>query len=183
MNSHTIGGKEYRQYIDTHYYVSSDGDIWSEKQSRSLTQKVINSGYYKVMLYKPGVGNYCQLVHRMVAICWVPNPDGLNEVNHKDSIKSHNCDYNLEWCTHSHNIKHMSANITNPISNIKDRTIGSKIANGRRSQPVECYCHVYASINEASRMTNISTKSIRRYLQSGINGWRYCDGDQYRDST
>lgn len=44
--------------------------------------------------------------HRLIAECFVPNPDNLKEVNHKDTNKKNNESYNLEWCTRGYNIKH-----------------------------------------------------------------------------
>ena len=42
-------------------------------------------------------------VHRLVAKAFIPNPDGLNEINHKDEDKKNNAVWNLEWCTRSYN--------------------------------------------------------------------------------
>ena len=57
-------------------------------------------------------------VHRLVAETFIPNPNNLPEVNHKDEVKTNNfvfvnedgtVDYdksNLEWCTHSYNVRY-----------------------------------------------------------------------------
>ena len=59
--------------------------------------------YQQVCLSKQGGGNKRYLVHRLVAIAFIPNPDNFAEVNHKDECKINNCVDNLEWCDHKYN--------------------------------------------------------------------------------
>ena len=46
------------------------------------------------------------LIHRLVALMFVPNPYFYSEINHIDGNKENNYFENLEWCTRSHNVKH-----------------------------------------------------------------------------
>lgn len=52
-------------------------------------------------------------VHSLVAVAFVPNPENLPEVNHKDTNKDNNQADNLEWCTRQFNCRHA---ITNGVS-------------------------------------------------------------------
>ena len=78
-------------------------------------------GYLQVGLSKNGKTNLC-LVHRLVAQTFIPNPDNLPEVNHKDEDKTNNFVFlnedgtvnkeksNLEWKSHKDNINHGTRN-------------------------------------------------------------------------
>lgn len=46
------------------------------------------------------------IVHRLVAQAFLPNPNNLKEVNHKDEDKSNNRADNLEWCDRAYNIRY-----------------------------------------------------------------------------
>lgn len=59
-------------------------------------------GYKYVILSKSGKTK-TGWVHRLVAQAFIPNPDNLPCINHKDENPSNNVVNNLEWCTHSYN--------------------------------------------------------------------------------
>lgn len=72
-------------------------------KSRILKQHLLPNGYLFVHSY----ANDKQFnihIHRAVAICFIPNPDNLPEVNHIDNDKTNNSVSNLEWCTHEYNM-------------------------------------------------------------------------------
>ena len=67
------------------------------------------AGYCQVSLCKQN--NVSQfLVHRLVAEAFVPNPDNLPQVNHKDEVKTNNRADNLEWCTPEYNCNYGNHN-------------------------------------------------------------------------
>jgi hypothetical protein len=45
-------------------------------------------------------------VHRLVATTFIPNPDGLKQINHRSGDKTDNSVANLEWCTAAQNVRH-----------------------------------------------------------------------------
>lgn len=88
------------------YAITENGEVWSYKHKKFLKPKLVN-GYYTVDLFKNGQGTkYPMLVHRLVAMTYIANPDNLPEVNHKDECKTNNCVSNLEWCTHKYNMNY-----------------------------------------------------------------------------
>lgn len=67
-----------------------------------MTQVKGSKGYYYVSLSNMDRG-HTFAVHRLVAKAFIPNPDNLPCVNHKDENKGNNCIENLEWCTSLYN--------------------------------------------------------------------------------
>lgn len=67
--------------------------------------EVGSNGYLHVLLCKNGK-YITHNVHRLVAETFIPNPDNLPEINHKDENKENNCVDNLEWCTRKYNMNY-----------------------------------------------------------------------------
>ena len=67
-------------------------------KSRVLKQRDNGLGYM-LITFRANGKIVTLLIHRVVAICFLPNPDNLPEVNHIDCDRANNRLENLEWCT------------------------------------------------------------------------------------
>lgn len=92
------------------YQVSNMRRIWSVKSQKILKQQDRGNGYLSLNLYAKNGKKKKESVHRLVALAFIPNPNGLVEVNHIDENKYNNCASNLEWCDKSYNINHGTRN-------------------------------------------------------------------------
>ena len=87
------------------YQVSNFGRIKSFNYNNNTIIRKLNfnkQGYVYIMLQKNKKKKMFR-VHRLVAHMFIPNPENLPEVNHKDENKENNNVNNLEWCTHEYN--------------------------------------------------------------------------------
>lgn len=93
------------------YEITKEGKIISLKHNKRHEIKgyVDRYGYRRVLIYINGKRKK-HFVHRLVAEKYIPNPDNLPQVNHKDGNKLNNCVDNLEWVTPKENIKHAIIN-------------------------------------------------------------------------
>jgi hypothetical protein len=107
------GAKHISGFSD--YLISPDGKVFSSANRRvlELSPGSKKSGYRFVGLHKNQQVSY-KHVHRLVAEAFIPNPENLLEVNHKNGNKADNNASNLEWTTRSANAQHAMDNGLNP---------------------------------------------------------------------
>ena len=94
------------------YFATEDGQIWSEKSHKFLSQSLrgeIDKSYLRVSLFIEGKKKTVD-VHRLVAETFIPNPDNLPVINHKDENKYNNNVNNLEWVTEKSNANYGTRN-------------------------------------------------------------------------
>lgn len=86
-------------------YVTRDGLVYRRgaKNELRLCSKSLLRGYEYVPVYRPTAGRSCMQVHRLVAIAFLPNPEGFAEVDHIDRNKANNNVSNLRWCSRQTN--------------------------------------------------------------------------------
>lgn len=108
------------------YQISNEGNVKSLandklKKEKFLKPKIHRKGYLFVILHKDGKIE-AKYIHRLVAQAFIPNPENLPQVNHKDENKTNNFVYlnedgtvdleksNLEWCDRSYNCNYGTRN-------------------------------------------------------------------------
>lgn len=99
------------------YQASTEGRVrsmdrivnkWDGKKlakGRVLTPSTNLRGYLFVELFKNGIGKMVT-IHRIIAGTFIPNPDNLQQINHKDEDKTNNRASNLEWCDGVYNVRY-----------------------------------------------------------------------------
>lgn len=131
------------------YQVSNFGRVMSYRNQYGHGPRIIHgektkTGYIQVSLNKRRFK-----VHRLVALAFIPNPDGLPQINHKNEIKTDNRAENLEWCTAKYNINYGGGIMRSAIS---------------RGKPVRCIetGEIFSSCNEAGRQMGLDFSHIAK---------------------
>ena len=155
------------------YQVSNTGKVkslermkWNGKGYQKIPEKILEGvddghGYLHVNLCKDGKETSCK-VHRLIAQAFLPNPNNLPEVNHKDEDKTNNKVENLEWCTSQYNVEYSKAKAVIVINKVSGLIVE------------------FSSAHEAERQTGISNGSISnccngKRKSAGGHIWFYAD--------
>lgn len=145
------------------YQASTLGRIKSVNYSRKILKINLQpSGYEAVTLYKNKLKKFC-LVHRLIAITFIPNPKNKPAVNHKDEIKNHNMVTNLEWVTNKENQNYGHCIYNMAVSQ------GKAIAQYTKNDEL---IRIYYSGGEAQKVTGIN----RYHISAVVHGKRKTAG-------
>ena len=143
--------------INERYSVSNLGRI---KSNYGHKEKILNpylnrNGYLMVDIRFNGIRKVYS-VHRLVAKTFLPNPNNLPEVNHKDEYKTNNCVENLEWCGRVYNCNYGTRN--------KRKAEGCM----KKVYSIDKHGNIlhYNSVIEASKLTGIPRSNISKALSN-----------------
>lgn len=99
---------KFIDYFGTKIGVSKRGDVFWNGTKRNINYN--KDGYSVCSIDVPEKGWRTVRVARLVALAYIPNPDNLPEVNHKDYDRTNSNVENLEWVTHADNVKYSMCN-------------------------------------------------------------------------
>lgn len=161
--------------IKPYYLISNYGRVYSTSRGNGQLriQSLDEHGYYRIcLILSNGKSRYFP-VHRLVmyAFAYIPGCEKL-QVNHKDTIKTHNFIGNLEWCTCKENIRH----------SIKMGTFGALACNSDNITTSDSQVHQVCQMwiegypaQEISNKTGVSLSNISNI----VGGSRYNISSQY----
>lgn len=139
------------------YEVSTYGKIRNAATKSVLKQTKTRKYCYVSMWYNKK--KVRKIVHKLVALAFIPNENNLPQINHKDEDPTNNCVTNLEWCDASYNAKYGSRNYrmlqTRRINNCEKK---EKPVVGIRGEVL----FYFDSIMSAARETGVDYSNISK---------------------
>lgn len=158
------------------YEVTCSGEVINTKTGRVLKPYKDRKGYLNVVLSKNNRPKYFK-IHRLVAEAFIPNPENLPCVNHKDENQSNNLVENLEWCTHEYNINYGARN----------ERVSKTLTNGKTSKTVlqlrkdGSLVRIWPSASEVERQIHYNQSNINQCClgkRHSANGYKWCYAKQ-----
>ena len=146
------------------------------------------SGYLSVELFDENGKSKRLLIHRLVAMAYIPNPENLPQVNHIDENPLNNAVSNLEWCTAKYNMNYGNGAKTRHSKidyTTESRKTTARINGAKQSKTVLQYSRNgefiarYNSAAEASRKMGANHSHIleccngKRYKTVNDFIWKY----------
>ena len=93
------------------YKVSNTGKVFSCVTNRELSVIQKKDGYTCISLCDKDHNKKQYRIHQLVAKAFIPNPNNLPMINHKNEIKNDNRVENLEWCNNFYNSNYGNRNL------------------------------------------------------------------------
>jgi len=124
-------------------------------RGRIMSQHLVGHGYYHIVLSKDGKIKG-HLVHRLVAQTFIPNPQKLPQVNHKDENKLNNNIDNLEWCDSTYNNNYGTVKVRHSLSQLNHISSSKPVKMLKNDKTIQ----IFPSISEATRVTGCKRQGV-----------------------
>lgn len=136
------------------YIVTDAGDVYRLPHQRCKSIKKQkprehSNGYLRATIH--GKDMY---IHRLVALCFLENPNGYSEVNHKDGNKKNNAVSNLEWCDRKQNNKHVFESGLRSYDELKEIARSEKAVEARRKR---------------RKLSDNQVREVRKMIADGVS--------------
>ena len=163
------------------YFINRKAQVFNAYRGILMKTHLAKHGYLMITLSDNGKRK-TYLLHRLVALTFIPNPKGYPQVNHKDENKLNNDVSNLEFCTAKYNSNYGTRTIRSSLTRI-DRAISGKPV----KQIDRCgnVIAIYPSAAEASRhvhgkpsnILNICRGDPHRHYVYGYT-WKFANSEE-----
>ncbi|AUR86239.1 winged helix-turn-helix DNA-binding domain protein [Vibrio phage 1.084.O._10N.261.49.F5] len=154
----TLGGTMRKCLIrDTNYTIYENGEVYSPFGRRLSPWKETNTGYWLIRVRKDKKP-LCLRLHRILAECFKPNPEGKPFVRHLNDDKDDNCLENLEW----------GDNITNTQEGYNNDCYPFKKRNNYKVKSVDIFTReelVHESIRACAVNLGLNRKNISAIIK------------------
>ena len=138
------------------------------KNFRSI--QLSDASGYKVAFYTDENGKRCKVnVHRLVALAFIPNPENLPIINHKDGVKSNNHVSNIEWSSYKWNNQHAV------YAGLKKDNVKCKVRNFYTKEVKE-----FPSLRLAKEYMGLDIKTDSRHLHGKTYGYLIKDTYEFK---
>lgn len=151
------------------YMVSNTGKVKNLNYKRTGKEKIMKAypdkdGYLCTQLCKDGKVKNCR-INRLVAQAFIPNPENLPQVNHKNEDKTDNRVENLEWCTNQYNVEYSNAKAVIAVNKVSGLIVE------------------FPSAREAERQTGIDHSDIAKCCKGKLKSaggfyWIYANSEE-----
>lgn len=163
--------------IDEYYAISNYGRVKSLRSNKILKLKEDSKGkgYKYITLNYNGVKKGFQ-IHRLVAKAFIPNPNNLPCVNHKDENPSNNYVENLEWCSYSYNLSYGTKILREHKTKIENNSVNApkKVVQKDKQGNV---IQIFESANSAARYLGFHSQHIldccNHKISTDKDGYKY----------
>lgn len=140
------------------------------KKGKVLSKHISSKGYYQVGLTVNGKTKTIKCAI-LTALAWHPNPENKRTVNHKDTNKLNDCEWNLEWNTHRENTIHAIQNNCRKSFKLSPETIDKIVANSKKrirvTDTTTGKAVTVSSVNNCALLLNVTQPAISKALSRG----------------